>query len=47
VRGLHPEWTPTTVPGVMMLLEALALFGLDRVEVSERDILRGRRARVR
>jgi exopolyphosphatase / guanosine-5'-triphosphate,3'-diphosphate pyrophosphatase len=41
VRGLHPGRAPTIVAGVIILLESLALFGLDRVEVSEHDILRG------
>jgi exopolyphosphatase / guanosine-5'-triphosphate,3'-diphosphate pyrophosphatase len=41
VRGLHPDRAPTIVAGVIILLEALALFGLDEVEVSEHDILRG------
>ena len=41
VRGLHPDRAPTIVAGVIILLEALHLFGLERVEVSEHDILRG------
>ena len=41
VPGLHPDRAPTIVAGVVILLEALELFGLDRVEVSEHDILRG------
>jgi exopolyphosphatase / guanosine-5'-triphosphate,3'-diphosphate pyrophosphatase len=41
VRGLHPDRAPTIVAGVIILLEVLKLFGLDRVEVSENDILRG------
>ncbi len=41
VRGLHPDRAPTIVAGVIILLETLALFGLDRFEVSEHDILRG------
>ena len=41
VRGLHPDRAPTIVAGVIILLETLALFGLDEVEVSEHDILRG------
>jgi len=41
VRGLHPERAPTIVAGAIILLETLALFGLDEVEVSEHDILRG------
>jgi exopolyphosphatase / guanosine-5'-triphosphate,3'-diphosphate pyrophosphatase len=41
VRGLHPDRAPTIVAGAIILLEALALFGLHEVEVSEHDILRG------
>jgi exopolyphosphatase / guanosine-5'-triphosphate,3'-diphosphate pyrophosphatase len=41
VAGLHPDRAPTIVAGVAILLEALRLFDLDRVEVSEHDILRG------
>jgi exopolyphosphatase / guanosine-5'-triphosphate,3'-diphosphate pyrophosphatase len=41
VRGLHPGRAPTIVAGAVILLQILALFGLDRVEVSEHDILRG------
>jgi exopolyphosphatase/guanosine-5'-triphosphate,3'-diphosphate pyrophosphatase len=41
VVGLHPDRAPTIVAGVVILLEALRAFDLDRVEVSERDILWG------
>ena len=41
VPGLHPDRAPTIVAGVAMLAECLRRFGLDRVEVSEHDILRG------
>jgi exopolyphosphatase / guanosine-5'-triphosphate,3'-diphosphate pyrophosphatase len=41
VRGLHPDRAPTIVAGIAMLGECLRAFGLDRVEVSEHDILRG------
>ena len=41
VVGLHPDRAPTIVAGVLILLEALRTFDLDRVEVSERDILWG------
>ena len=41
VRGLHPDRAPTIVAGVIVLREALRAFGLDSVEVSEHDILRG------
>jgi exopolyphosphatase/guanosine-5'-triphosphate,3'-diphosphate pyrophosphatase len=39
--GLHPDRAPTIVAGIAMLIEALRAFGLDQVEVSEHDILRG------
>jgi exopolyphosphatase/guanosine-5'-triphosphate,3'-diphosphate pyrophosphatase len=39
--GLHPDRAPTIVAGVAMLIEALRAFGLEEVEVSEHDILRG------
>ena len=39
--GLHPDRAPTIVAGIAMLMECLRAFGLDRVEVSEHDILRG------
>jgi exopolyphosphatase/guanosine-5'-triphosphate,3'-diphosphate pyrophosphatase len=41
VPGLHPDRAPTIVAGIAMLAECLRRFGLDRVEVSEHDILRG------
>jgi len=41
VHGLHPDRAPTIVAGVVLLTEALRAFGLDAVEVSEHDILRG------
>ena len=41
VAGLHPDRAPTIVAGVVLLVEALRAFGLDEVEVSEHDILRG------
>ena len=39
--GLDPDRAPTIVAGVVVLTRALAAFGLDEVEVSERDILWG------
>ncbi|HEX2016225.1 MAG TPA: Ppx/GppA phosphatase family protein [Solirubrobacteraceae bacterium] len=39
--GLHPDRAPTIVPGAAMLIEAMRLFDLKAVEVSEHDILRG------
>jgi exopolyphosphatase/guanosine-5'-triphosphate,3'-diphosphate pyrophosphatase len=41
VPGLHPDRAPTIIAGVTILLEVMSLFGLDRVEASEHDILRG------
>jgi exopolyphosphatase/guanosine-5'-triphosphate,3'-diphosphate pyrophosphatase len=41
VRGLDPDRAPTIVAGAAILVEVLESFGLDRVEVSERDILHG------
>ena len=41
VPGLHPDRAPTIVAGVLILIEALAVFGLRTVRVSERDILWG------
>ena len=41
VPGLDPARAPTIVAGVIILTEVLALFGLNEVEVSEHDILRG------
>jgi exopolyphosphatase/guanosine-5'-triphosphate,3'-diphosphate pyrophosphatase len=41
VPGLHPDRAPTIVAGAVILLVTLELFGLDAVEVSEHDILRG------
>ena len=41
VPGLHPDRAPTIVAGVAMLIEAMRTLGLEEVEVSEHDILRG------
>jgi exopolyphosphatase/guanosine-5'-triphosphate,3'-diphosphate pyrophosphatase len=41
VTGLHPDRAPTIVAGCVLLVEALRSFGLEAVEVSEHDILRG------
>jgi exopolyphosphatase / guanosine-5'-triphosphate,3'-diphosphate pyrophosphatase len=40
-RGLDPSRAPTIVAGAAILTEVMRLFGLDRIEVSEHDILRG------
>lgn len=41
VVGLHPDRAPTIVAGMILLTEAMLAFELQRVEVSEHDILRG------
>jgi exopolyphosphatase / guanosine-5'-triphosphate,3'-diphosphate pyrophosphatase len=41
VTGLHPDRAPTIVAGILILLVVLRTFGLDDVEISENDILRG------
>jgi exopolyphosphatase/guanosine-5'-triphosphate,3'-diphosphate pyrophosphatase len=41
VAGLDPARAPTIVAGVLILLEVLKLVGLERLEISENDILRG------
>jgi exopolyphosphatase/guanosine-5'-triphosphate,3'-diphosphate pyrophosphatase len=41
VPGLDPDRAPTIVAGVVILLNVLDLFGLEEIEVSEHDILRG------
>jgi exopolyphosphatase/guanosine-5'-triphosphate,3'-diphosphate pyrophosphatase len=46
VVGLQPDRAPTIVAGVAMLLEVLDAFGLDEIEVSEHDILRGAALRL-
>ena len=41
IPGLHPDRAPTIVAGVVILIEAMRAFGLERIEVSEHDILYG------
>ena len=41
VRGLHPARAPTIVAGSAILIEAMLAFGLDRIQVSEADLLHG------
>jgi exopolyphosphatase / guanosine-5'-triphosphate,3'-diphosphate pyrophosphatase len=41
VTGLDPARAPTIIAGVIVLLESLRAFEIDRVEVSEHDILWG------
>ncbi len=39
--GLHADRAPTIVAGVVILVEAMRAFGLERITVSEHDILYG------
>ncbi len=41
VTGLHPDRAIAILPGIVILTEIMSLFGLDTIEVSEHDILRG------
>jgi exopolyphosphatase / guanosine-5'-triphosphate,3'-diphosphate pyrophosphatase len=41
VKGLHPDRAPTIVAGGIILAQAMKLFGLGEIEVSEHDILDG------
>jgi exopolyphosphatase/guanosine-5'-triphosphate,3'-diphosphate pyrophosphatase len=41
VKGLHPDRAIAILPGIVILTEIMRLFGLDEIEVSEHDILRG------
>src|SRR4051794_7893891 len=41
VRGLDPDRAPTIVAGAAILLEVMAAFDLDEVEVAKADILHG------
>jgi exopolyphosphatase/guanosine-5'-triphosphate,3'-diphosphate pyrophosphatase len=41
VAGLHPDRAPTIIAGVLIFREVLRMFGLEQVEISEHDILRG------
>ena len=41
ILGMHPDRAPTIVAGVVILIEAMRAFGLERIEVSEHDILYG------
>lgn len=41
VVGLHPDRAPTIVAGMILLQEAISVFALEQVEVSEHDILYG------
>jgi exopolyphosphatase/guanosine-5'-triphosphate,3'-diphosphate pyrophosphatase len=41
IPGMHPDRAPTIVAGVVILVEAMRAFGLERIAVSEHDILYG------
>ena len=41
VRGLHPDRAPTIVAGLVILIGTMRAFGLERVEVSENDVMLG------
>jgi exopolyphosphatase/guanosine-5'-triphosphate,3'-diphosphate pyrophosphatase len=41
VAGLHPDRAPTIIAGVLIFREVTQLFGLEQVEISEHDVLRG------
>jgi exopolyphosphatase/guanosine-5'-triphosphate,3'-diphosphate pyrophosphatase len=41
IPGMHPDRAPTIVAGVVILVETMRAFGLERIQVSEHDILYG------
>jgi exopolyphosphatase / guanosine-5'-triphosphate,3'-diphosphate pyrophosphatase len=41
IAGLHPDRAPTIVAGVVILVETMRAFDLQRIQVSEQDILYG------
>jgi exopolyphosphatase/guanosine-5'-triphosphate,3'-diphosphate pyrophosphatase len=41
IPGLHPDRAPTIVAGVVILIETMRAFDLERITVSEHDILYG------
>ena len=41
VPGLHPDRAPTIVAGAVILVESMRAFDLERIEMSEADILHG------
>jgi exopolyphosphatase/guanosine-5'-triphosphate,3'-diphosphate pyrophosphatase len=41
VAGLHPDRAPTIVAGAVILVESIRAFGLERIEISEADLLHG------
>lgn len=46
VPGLHPDRAGAIVAGLVILIEVMRTFGLDRIEVSEHDILHGTAIRL-
>jgi exopolyphosphatase/guanosine-5'-triphosphate,3'-diphosphate pyrophosphatase len=40
-RGMHPDRAPVIVAGTVVVVETLRRFGLEELEVSERDIMHG------
>ncbi len=41
LRGMHPDRAPVIVAGGLVLVETLRRYGLDELEVSERDLMHG------
>lgn len=41
IVGMHPDRAPTIIAGVVILIEAMRIFELDQIRVSEHDILYG------
>lgn len=41
IAGMHPDRAPNIVAGVVILVETMRAFGLERIAVSEHDILYG------
>ena len=41
LRGMHPDRAPVILAGTVVVLETLRRFGLQELEVSERDIMHG------
>jgi len=41
IPGLHPGRAPTIVAGTVILVQVMRAFGIEEIEVSERDILHG------
>jgi exopolyphosphatase/guanosine-5'-triphosphate,3'-diphosphate pyrophosphatase len=39
--GLNPDRAPTIVAGMILMIESMRAFDLERIEVSEHDILYG------